>query len=352
MPKLKPLRRIAAICAALAASLAVAAAQAPGRFHNSDGSMIDKPLTEVLGWMWQAWRAGLPGAPFTPGPGYAGFVVLHEAQARLPAQPGELSLTWIGHATSLLRLDGHTILLDPQFSPRASPLSWIGPARKVPLPLKVAELPHIDVVAISHNHYDHLDQASVLALNQQPGGAPLFVVPEGMDGWLRERGITRVQAVRWHDSLTVNGLEIHATPAQHWSGRSLGDRNQSHWSGWAFRAGGLSAYFTGDTGYSEDFARIGATLGPFDLALIPVGAYLPRAFMRDQHINPDEAARIHRDVRARQSIGVHWGTFELADDALDAPLTEVPLARQRAGLGEDALHLLRHGETWRLGESH
>ena len=352
MPALPFFSRGCALLAALALSLSpLAAGQAPGGFRNSDGSVIDKPLSEVLGWMWQAWRAGLPKPPFTPGQGYAGFPVLREAQARQPAQAGELSLTWIGHATSLLRLDGHTILLDPQFAERASPLSWAGPARKVALPLSLAELPHIDVVAISHNHYDHLDEASVLALNQQAGGPPVFVTPLGLDDWLRARGISRVQAVAWWDSVTVDGLTIHATPARHWSGRGLSDRNQSHWGGWAFRAGGLSAYFTGDTGYSEDFARIGATLGPFDLALIPVGAYLPREFMRDQHINPDEAARIHREVRARESIGVHWGTFELADDPLDAPFTEVPLARQRAGLNEQALRLLRHGETWRLGEA-
>ena len=317
-------------------------------YHNSDGGVIDKPLGEVLGWMWQAWRAGVPKPPFTPGPGYAGFPVLREAQARQPAQAGELSLTWIGHATSLLRLNGHTILLDPQFAQRASPFSWIGPERKVALPLTLNELPHIDVVAISHDHYDHLDLDSVLALSRQPGGSPLFVTPEGLDTLLRERGVQRVQAVKWMDKLTLDGLEIYATPARHWSGRGLRDRNQSHWCGWAFRSGDLSAYFTGDTGYSADFVRIGQELEPFDLALIPLGAHAPRDFMRDQHVNPDEAARIHQDVRARHSIGVHWGTFELADDALDAPFTEAPLARQRAGLDETALRLLRHGETWRL----
>ena len=143
----------------------------------------------------------------------------------------------------------------------------------------------------------------------------------------------------------MGGLEIIAVPAHHWSGRGLNDRNESHWAGWVLRSAGMSAYYAGDTAYSDDFITIGRRLGPFDLALIPVGAYAPRDFMRDQHVDPAEAARIHQDVGARVSVGVHWGTFELADEPLDAPLTDVARAREQAKLPAEALFMLRHGET-------
>lgn len=333
---------------ALSAYLAhgrLGAAQTPEKtYSNSDGTVIDKPLSEVLGWMLSSFFAGLPKAPSAHLQGYD-FPLVQDAQGVAQARPGELSVTWIGHATTLVRIDGATVLTDPHFSQRASPASWFGPRRRAPLPYALSELPHIDVVVISHNHYDHLDEASVLALSRQPGGSPLFVVPQGLDAWFTARGMDRVQSLGWWQTHQVGALQVQAVPAYHWSARGLTDRNQTHWAGWVLRSGNRSAYFAGDTGYSGDFAAIGARLGPVDLALIPVGAYLPRDFMQAQHVDPTEAVRIHQDVQARLSVGMHWGTFELADDALDAPIGELPAALQRAGLPADAMRLLAHGQT-------
>lgn len=292
-----------------------ASARTGGGHVNSDGAAIDKPLTEVLGWMWHSVFSGLPKPPATHVQGYT-LPVVRDERGTATAQPGELSVTWVGHATALIRINGVNVLMDPHFSPRASPFSWAGPERKTPLPYTLAELPRADVVVISHDHFDHLDEPSVLALNQQPGGPPVFVVPRGLADWFHDRGMF--------------------------------DRNQTHWSGWVLASGGVSVYFAGDTGYSSDFVDIGERLGPFDLALLPVGAYAPRDFMRDQHVDPGEAVRIHQDVRAQQSVGIHWGTFELSDESLDAPMGDVPLALQAAGLAPTALRLLRHGETLTL----
>jgi L-ascorbate metabolism protein UlaG (beta-lactamase superfamily) len=316
----------------------------PTRYTNSDGSVVDKPLFEVLGWMWHAFWHDLPPPPSTHLQGYR-FPVVRNAEGVAPAQPGELSVTWIGHATALIRINGATVLTDPHFSDRASPLAWVGPVRRAALPYQLSELPHIDAVVISHNHYDHLDEASVRALNAQPGGPPQFLVPAGLTPWFRARGISPVKSLRWWETHHMGVLDIIAVPAHHWSGRGLSDRNATHWAGWVVRSAGISAYYAGDTAYSRDFSEIGYRLGPFDLALIPVGAYAPRDFMRDQHVDPAEAARIHQDVGARVSVGVHWGTFELADEPLDAPLTDVARAREQAKLPAEALIMLRHGET-------
>lgn len=316
----------------------------PTRYTNSDGSVVNKPLTEVLGWMWHAFWHDLPPPPSTHFQGYR-FPVVRNAEGVAPARPGELSVTWIGHATALIRIDGTTVLTDPHFSDRASPLAWVGPVRRTPLPYQLGELPHIDAVVISHNHYDHLDEASVRALNAQAGGPPQFLVPAGLAPWFRARGIAAVTSLDWWASYTLGRLDVIAVPAHHWSGRGLSDRNTSHWAGWVLRSAGISAYYAGDTAYSQDFSAIGHRFGPFDLALIPVGAYAPRDFMRDQHVDPAEAARIHLEVGARVSVGVHWGTFELADEALDAPLSDVAHAREQANLPADALIMLRHGET-------
>lgn len=324
-----------------------ASARTGGGHVNSDGAAIDKPLTEVLGWMWHSVFSGLPKPPATHVQGYT-LPVVRDERGTATAQPGELSVTWVGHATALIRINGVNVLTDPHFSPRASPFSWAGPERKTPLPYTLAELPRADVVVISHDHFDHLDEPSVLALNQQPGGPPVFVVPRGLADWFHDRGIRNVHSVGWWQHHRTGELDVVGVPARHWSGRGMFDRNQTHWSGWVLASGGVSVYFAGDTGYSSDFVDIGERLGPFDLALLPVGAYAPRDFMRDQHVDPGEAVRIHQDVRAQQSVGIHWGTFELSDESLDAPMGDVPLALQAAGLAPTALRLLRHGETLTL----
>ncbi len=266
----------------------------------------------------------------------------------------QFAATYIGHATVLVQLGGVNVLTDPHFSQRAFPVQFAGPRRWQPPGVAFDDLPHIDVVLISHNHYDHLDTDSVVALHKQAGGAPLFVVPLGIDRWMQSVGVDNFKALDWWQQLTVGNLQITFVPAQHWSRRTLSDRNQTLWGGFVGQTaktgagGGRSFYFAGDTGYGPDFVAIGERFGGIDLALIPIGAYEPRWFMADQHVNPDEAIQIHRDIKARRSVGIHWGTFLLTDEPLDQPLADFATARGKASIGAEEFLTLRHGQTLNL----
>lgn len=319
----------------------------PTGFTNNYGPPGGKPLTELLRWTYERTRDGLPKPPSTHVNGYQ-FPLARPDLDWLASNRTEPSITWVAHATVLVQMGGLNILTDPHFSERAFPVQWMGPRRRVPLSVALDELPRIDVVVISHSHYDHLDEKTVKALAAQQGGAPRFVVPLGIERWLAEAGISGAQAMDWWEMQTINGVEFHFVPAQHWSARTPFDRNRTLWGGWVLKSPGFTFYFAGDTGYSRDFLDIGERFGGFDLAAIPVGAYSPRWFMKDQHVDPDEAVRIHLDVRARQSIGIHWGSFELTDEPLDAPIDELAKARRRYNVSEEAFTLLRHGETLRL----
>ncbi|MEO9102249.1 MAG: MBL fold metallo-hydrolase [Burkholderiaceae bacterium] len=317
-------------------------------FVNSDGSSASKPLSALLQWFYERWRDDLPPAPSQYVDGYAGFSVDRPDVAWLKANHTQPAVTWIGHATLLVQMGGINVLTDPHFSERTFAVQWAGPKRRVPLPMQLAELPHIDLVLISHNHYDHLDRDTVRALNSQAGGAPLFAVPLGVERWLREQGITNVQAFDWWDQQplpTAPQVAIHSVPAHHWSSRTATDRNRTLWGGWVVQAADFSFYFAGDTGYSADFTEIGRRFPGLDLAAIPVGAYEPRWFMKTQHVNPPEAVQIHQDLGVRRSIGVHWGTFDLTDEPMDAPIGALPAARDAAGVAPEAFMLLRHGQT-------
>jgi N-acyl-phosphatidylethanolamine-hydrolysing phospholipase D len=332
----------------------------PGGFQNNYSEFEPKGLGELLRWQWQAARQGLPAPPKTPTATVTPDISFIGSNARAGAamQP---AITWIGHATMLAQFSGLNLITDPVFSERASPLSFIGPQRAQPPGLSLAQLPRIDVVLVSHNHYDHLDEASVKALNAQAGGAPLFVVPLGIKPWLAQRGISNVVELDWWQTHTVKSprgeVELVFTPAQHWSGRSLSDRLATLWGGFAVFAPDLHFIYTGDTGYSRDFADIAARYasrqtasqgGGFDIALVPIGAYEPRWFMATQHVNPDEAVRIHRDLGAKLSVGVHWGTFNLTDEALDEPPQALAAARRAQGVDDQAFVALAIGETRRL----
>lgn len=296
-------------------------------------------------WKWAQWRDGLPKKPAG---GYH-FPVAEPETAYLRANRSDTTATWIGHATVLLQTAGVNVLTDPQFSERASPVTFAGPKRVVPATPALAQLPHIDVVVISHDHYDHLDVASVRALAAQPGGSPRFFVGLGTRAWFAALGIDDVVEMDWWERIDHLGLEIRFVPVQHWSRRTLTDTNQRLWGGWVIRHPGFSFYFSGDTGYSKDFADVGRQLGGFDLAAIPIGAYEPRWFMKIMHVNPAEAIRIHRDVKSRASLGIHWGTF---DDLTDESLTEPPVMlaeeSRKAGLAQGEFFVLKHGETRRF----
>jgi L-ascorbate metabolism protein UlaG (beta-lactamase superfamily) len=317
-------------------------------FNNNyiDNWRADQP--SFFAWQRARWTTDLP--PQDP----SRVRVVAPDLAYLLANRSDVTVTWIGHSTALWQLGGLNILTDPHFTERASPVSLSGPKREVALPVQLAALPRIDVVLISHNHYDHLDARTVQMLNRQPGGPPLFVVPLGLDLWMKAEGITRVQRMDWWDSLRVptpsGEVTIHFVPVQHWSSRTPWDRNATLWGGFVAQAQGknqapYSMFFSGDTGYSKDFADIGARFGGFDFSQIAVGCYLPRWFMQEQHVNEEEAVQIHLDVKSKLSMGVHWGTFRLCDDAIDAPIDELPKARKKLGVADEAFVLFALGET-------
>jgi L-ascorbate metabolism protein UlaG (beta-lactamase superfamily) len=296
-------------------------------------------------WKWEQWRDGLPRRPEG---GYR-FETARAEVEFLRSNRRDTSVTWIGHATVLLQTAGVNILTDPQFSERASPVQFAGPRRVVPPTPGLADLPHIDAVLISHDHYDHLDLASVKALAAQPGGSPRFFAGLGSKRWFAEQGIADVVELDWWDRIEFKGLDLHFVPVQHWSKRTLTDENQRLWGGWVVRQPAFSFYFAGDTGYSMDFADVGKRFGGFDLAAIPIGAYEPRWFMKVMHVNPEESVRIHRDVKSRVSLGIHWGTFDgLTDESLYEPPKALAAAAAKAGLAPEEFFVLKHGETRRL----
>ncbi|MFO1246361.1 MAG: MBL fold metallo-hydrolase [Ramlibacter sp.] len=324
----------------------------PTGFRNNHIGTVNKPLGDLLRWRYEAIRDGLPKPPGSPTPVVAPDLAAIQANARAGAAMVP-AVTWIGHATALVQASGLNVLTDPIFSERASPVQIVGPKRAQPPGVPLADLPPIDVVVVSHNHYDHLDRQSVVDLNHRSQGATLFLVPLGLKPWLENLGITHVVELDWWERHRHRGVDFYLTPVQHWSARSLGDRSQTLWGGWAAFGPGFSWYHSGDTGYSPDFAETRRFLDSrhpqgLDLALIAVGAYEPRWFMKEQHVNPLEAVRIHQDLGARRSIGVHWGTFELTDEPLDQPPRDLAAARQALGVPDDDFVLLKIGETRRL----
>jgi N-acyl-phosphatidylethanolamine-hydrolysing phospholipase D len=254
-------------------------------------------------------------------------------------------VTWVGHATLLVQLEGVNLLTDPQWSKRASPVRFGGSRRVTPPGLRFEDLPPIHLVLISHDHYDHLDLATVTRLAAVH--RPRFVVPLGLKAWFAERGVTDVEELDWWQSRRERGLTLTCLPAQHFSGRTLWDRNRRLWSGWAVQGRGKRFFFAGDTAYYDIFKEIGTRLGPFDLAAVPIGAYLPATIMKSGHTTPEEAVQVFEDVRARQLIPIHWGTFDLADEPLDEPPRRLEGEARRRGLGSDRVWVLKHGETRR-----
>lgn len=333
----------------------------PGGFQNNYLDFEPKGLGQLLRWKLDASRDDLPRPPGTPTPTVVPDTAFIQANGRAGAMAMQPAITWIGHATVLAQLGGLNVITDPVFSERVSPLSFVGPKRHVAPGLALAALPHIDLVLVSHNHYDHLDDASVRALAQQAGGPPLFVVPLGIKAWLAEREITNVVELDWWQAHAVAAptgpVEVVLTPVQHWSGRGLNDRMKTLWGGYAVFAPDLHLFYSGDTGYSKDFKDIGARFaarqtpdqgGGFDIALIAIGAYEPRWFMASQHVNPAEAVQIHLDIDAKRSVGVHWGTFELTDESLDQPPIALAAARRAKGLADDSFFVMAIGETRKL----
>ncbi|OBY25195.1 MBL fold metallo-hydrolase [Leisingera sp. JC1] len=263
--------------------------------------------------------------------------VANTASPRLDHDLGEngMAVTFVNHATFLIQLPGLTILTDPVWSDRVSPVSWFGPKRVREPGIDFDALPEIDVVLISHNHYDHLDLPTLKQLNAR--FSPQFIVPLGNRTLLHVAGIMAVTELDWWQGVIVaSGTRVVLTPAQHSSGRGLRDRDRSLWGSYYVTRGSRSLFFGGDSGYSSQFTEIRERLGAPEVALLGMGAYKPRWFMKPLHMNPAEALMAHRDLRAGYSIGMHFGTFQLASEQFQEPIEDLANA-----LAADPVHAER-----------
>ncbi len=302
------------------------------RFFNPGAGDVARGLSEVARWRMEQKRAPWPA------------IVRDPVFAAPPAlvEPGTASVTFINHATFLLRLAGMTVLTDPIFSQRCSPLSWAGPKRVRPPGLALDRLPRPDVVLLSHNHYDHMDLPSLRVL--QARYAPRFITTLGNARALAGLGIA-ADELDWWQQAQAGPLRITATPARHFSARTPFDRNRTLWAGFMIESGGGRVLFAGDSGAGPHWDDIRSRLGAPGLALLPIGAYEPRWFMAPVHMNPAEAVQAHLALGALLSVGMHFGTFQLTDEAIDAPLLALEAACNTAGLGEGTFTTHGFGET-------
>ena len=306
-----------------------------GTYTNTSGIANESSLKEVLKWSWE--RRGKRVETFefeTKEPNYQKIY-----------KNEELMITWIGHESFLYQNKDINILTDPHFTERASPLSFTGPKRYMAPGMKIDDLPDIDVVTISHSHYDHLDYGTVKSLSEKFKNI-LFVVPLGLKEWFEDKGIYNVKELDWWESTKVQRTAITFAPVQHWSARGLFDRNESLWGAWHFKNNSHSFIHLGDTGYTNDFKEIRKKLGPVDLAAIPIGAYEPRWIMEFSHMNPEEAVMSYFDLEATEAVGMSWGTFILTDEPVTEPLEKLNEALQRYDLSESDFFTLAHGETY------
>jgi L-ascorbate metabolism protein UlaG (beta-lactamase superfamily) len=308
-----------------------------GRF-TLPGHDTTKSLKDL--WRWQrngkrtAWPDWVENRP-------------HAAPARR-VEGDNLSVTWIGHATALIQTQGLNILTDPFFSLRASPFRFAGPKRVRGPGIALDELPPIDLVLLSHNHYDHMDTETLQRLSHDH--AMTLVTPHGNARHVRRlKPGTGILELGWHDVHEHARVKISPTPALHWSRRTLFDSNRALWSAFYITTPTHKIYFAADTGFGsgEHFTLTRDMYGEPDLALIPIGAYEPRWFMAPQHIDPEEAVLAHKLLGAKSSIAIHHATIQLTDEGIDDPARELAKARRRHGLAEDEFRVLEVGETWR-----
>jgi len=290
------------------------------RFFNTGQPTTDRSLRDILRWRWgerrAPWPATVPVAPATPA-----------------ARTDRLRITMVGHATALIQVAGINLLTDPIWSDRASPIAFAGPKRVTRPGIAFDDVPPIDAVLLSHNHYDHLDLATLRRLHHRD--RPAMVMPLGNDAIVR-RAIpdARIHVGDWGDRVALSDTVRTAfTPANHWSSRGLRDRRMALWAGHFIDTPAGGVWFAGDTGYGDGaiFREIHALHGAPTVALIPIGAYEPRWFMTAQHVNPAEAVRIMQDVHAGHALGIHWGTFQLTDEPRLAPVDDLAAALSAAG---------------------
>jgi N-acyl-phosphatidylethanolamine-hydrolysing phospholipase D len=335
-----PFRHIVASLAALVIACgipaAISAAGAPrdGDVFTNPGAPRPRPGLHVTVpfFVRKAWTSIV-------GRGGAAPLVRFDRNAML----GNPSITWIGHSTMLVRMDGVSFLTDPMFSERASPVSFAGPKRLVPPGVPLSDLPPIDFVTLSHDHYDHTDLASIEALAKR---GVRFIAGLRMGDLVREAG-GEVVELDWWESLQVGAVRVHCVPAQHFSGRSLTDHDRRLWAVWVVEGPARRFYHAGDTGYFDGFRTLSERFGRIDLAALPIGAYDPAAIMGFVHLNPEEAVRAAIDLKARRVVAMHWGTFDLTDEPLAEPPRRFRAAAEKARLGADQAWVLAVGESRR-----
>jgi L-ascorbate metabolism protein UlaG (beta-lactamase superfamily) len=263
--------------------------------------------------------------------------------AGIQALNGDDHVTWLGHASFLIRLGGTTLLTDPFLGDHASPIPPLGPRRFAPTPLAIEQLPPVDMVLLSHNHYDHLDVPSLMRIGQR--WRPVLVTTLGVSAYLDQAWFRECLELDWYQPLEPAGLRITATPAIHFSKRTPFDRNRSLWCGFRIEGPGRAIHFTGDTAIGPVFDEIARRLGPVDLALVPIGAYAPRELMAASHCTPEEAVAIGRTLGARRLCAMHWGTIQLTDEPPMEPPARFRAAADAAGYGEARAWTLAIGET-------
>ena len=308
--------------------------------HNPWPDSEPHDFRAVASFMWQRRGLALVNPPRNSFPTARPRVVL-------PRAAGDaLAATWVGHSTVLLQMGGLNVLTDPVFSQRAFPVQWAGPRRVMDPGLALGALPPLDAIVLSHNHYDHLDRPAVRRIAREHPGVT-WIVPRGVGAYIRPWGARQIIELDWWQQAEVNGLRVTATPARHFSGRTFRDRNRSLWSGFALVAGARRVLFAGDSAYHPEFGEIGRRCGPFELVMMPIGAYAPRWFMGRVHLDPEQAVRAFQDLATPGAVmlGIHWGTFRLTDEPMDEPPRLTREHWRAAGLPEDRLWIPRHGET-------
>ena len=286
-----------------------------------------------------------------PTPPRGSFPTTVPVIARPRADASTYTATWIGHSTVLLQMGGVNVLTDPVFSERAFPVQWAGPRRVMPPGMSLDELPPIDVVLLSHSHYDHFDKPATKWLAEHHPHAT-WVVPLRLGAYVKGFGVRHTIELDWWQSADVRGMHVTATPARHFSARRLGDRNKTLWCGYAITHGERRAYFAGDTAYHPEFSSIGRHGGPFDLVMMPIGAYDPRWFMHVVHVDPEEALQAMTDIisgspaaRTPLMLAIHWGVFRLTSEPMDEPPKRAAAQWKARGLDPAALWIAAFGET-------
>lgn len=306
-------------------------------YHNPE----HHGFADYLRWKWGHIPEEEPAITHAQMMPYVPDIVAPDYQRINHPDPNTIQITWIGQSTFLIQVEGINILTDPVFSKRLSPVRGIGFKRRSPPGIPFDRLPPIHAVLISHNHYDHLDLYTVKKL----GNKPKYFVPLKLGKWFRAQKITNYTEMDWWDTAMFKGIRIVSIPSQHFSRRTFFDGNKTLWAGWVLETKRGKILFSGDTGYASHFKEIRDKLGPMRLALLPIGSYRPRWYMKAIHMDPVDAVLAHKDLQAEQSIAMHWGTFYIADEQLGEPPLYLKIVMKEASMADDSFLVMKFGET-------